>query len=138
MIVLVTGGREFADKAGLWRALSALPIEYLVVGDCPSGADKHARDWYEDHKRTVGSESAIVEFAVVRAAWILLGRRAGPERNGRMVGLAKRYADAYNGDTTKVLVLACPGGKGTADCVRRARLAGLTVKTLDEVLGEQP
>lgn len=51
-----------------------------------------------------------------RADWEQCGRQAGPLRNARM--LAEGRPDA---------VIAFPGGKGTADMVRKARAAGLPV-----------
>jgi len=48
--------------------------------------------------------------------WITEGRRAGPLRNQRMIDEGKPD-----------LVIAFPGGRGTADMVRRARKARVEV-----------
>jgi len=59
-----------------------------------------------------------------KADWHLHGKAAGPKRNQRMLdhGRPKR-------------VIAFPGGKGTADMVDRARVAGVDVI---EVRGKAP
>jgi hypothetical protein len=50
------------------------------------------------------------------ADWKAHGRAAGPIRNQRMI-------DEHRPE----LVVAAPGGRGTADMVRRARAAGIEV-----------
>jgi len=50
------------------------------------------------------------------ANWAELGRKAGPIRNQQMLDEGKPN-----------LVVAFPGGRGTADIVRRARAAGIEV-----------
>ena len=107
--VIVTGGRDYSSAGALYATLDALhkrrPITLLVHGGA-SGADKMAAEWA--NHRDVNS----LEFS---ADWNGHGRAAGPLRNQRMVD---RGAD---------LVVAFPGGRGTADCVRRARAAGIEV-----------
>lgn len=59
MIVIVTGGRiNGADqRSRLHRALYLLHVKYgiteLVLGDCPTGTDAHAREWMPLIPRTV-------------------------------------------------------------------------------------
>jgi hypothetical protein len=53
---------------------------------------------------------------VYEADWISLGRKAGPIRNQRMLEEGKPD-----------LVMAFPGGRGTADMVRRGKEAGVEV-----------
>lgn len=50
------------------------------------------------------------------ADWVRLGRAAGPVRNQLMIEQGKPD-----------LVVAFPGNFGTADCVRRAKAAGVPV-----------
>jgi hypothetical protein len=54
--------------------------------------------------------------ASASARWEQYGKRAGPLRNEEMI---QSGAD---------LVIAFAGGAGTADCVRRARRAGIPVR----------
>ena len=56
------------------------------------------------------------ERGVAEADWAKHGRKAGPIRNQRMI-------DEGRPD----LVVAFPGGTGTADMVERARVAGIRV-----------
>lgn len=98
-----------SERARVWAALSALNPSRVLVGCCPSGADRFAREWCRAHG---------VPFRRYVAQWGMFGRRAGPRRNQQMIDAAPE------GST----VLAFPrGGPGTADCIRRAVAAGLEV-----------
>lgn len=111
MTVLVCGGRGYDDRKTVYRVLDKLntnttPITRLVHG-AAKGAD------------TLGAEWALERgvFSVgYPAHWDVYGLRAGFIRNQEML------------DTENVrLVVAFPGGKGTADMVRRAKKAGKQV-----------
>lgn len=108
--VLVCGGRDFTDRGWLFATLDSLakerPITFVIHG-CASGADAMAGEWAT--MRGIDSEKYV-------AAWRTRGAAAGPERNARM--LAAGRPDA---------VIAFPGGRGTADMVRRASVAGVTI-----------
>lgn len=65
-----------------------------------------ARDW------AIGAGIKATPFP---AKWSTYGNAAGPIRNQEMV------------DTKPDIVVAFPGGTGTADAVRRARSAGIEV-----------
>jgi hypothetical protein len=131
LIVLVCGGRDFGEPASAdgtprpgWVEESALvratldrlhaegPIR-IVEGGAP-GADRRAQDWAADRR---------VPCRTMRADWSRYGKAAGPRRNAEM--LAVLVAERDRG--ADVLVVAFPGGKGTADMVARARRAGLRV-----------
>jgi hypothetical protein len=58
------------------------------------------------------AEGIGVRCDVYEADWISLGRKAGPIRNQRMLEEGKPD-----------LVMAFPGGRGTADMVRRGKEA---------------
>lgn len=111
MRVLVCGGRHFFDREFLARVLNhyhgCWGISCLIHGAAP-GADFIAGKWAEEHG-----------IAVERypADWKTHGRAAGPIRNSEM--LAKSKPD---------LVLAFPGGVGTADMTKKAQKAGTRVK----------
>lgn len=117
LILLVCGGREFTDRQIVYRTLDAItkdpgkdfprPGLTVVHGGCPRGADKLADDWCQDNG---------VNRIVFHARWNTEGRGAGIIRNGRML------------DTMKPnVVLAFPGGNGTANMVGRAKKAGYPV-----------
>jgi hypothetical protein len=106
--VLVCGGRDFSDWNFVWHTLDALrPITDLIAGGA-DGADHHAKCWAWNNPSV-----AYHEFPV---DWKAHGRSAGPRRNQRML-------DEGRPD----LIVAFEGGRGTADMVRRARSAGVTV-----------
>jgi hypothetical protein len=60
-----------------------------------------------------------VPFRIFPANWKKHGRAAGPMRNQQMLDEGKPD-----------LVIAFPGGSGTADMVRRAKAAGVPVETV--------
>ena len=107
--VLVCGGRDYDDRERVFSILDvahmANPIIELIHGDAP-GADKLADEWAR-------GKVAIRAFP---APWETLGRRAGPIRNQKMLDEGKPH-----------MVIAFPGGSGTADMVKRAEKAGVPV-----------
>jgi hypothetical protein len=124
MRVLITGSREWPDDNSVGRAIHEWidkggyipPVDglegfTLVHGACPKGADAHAEAfgvaWVEPYGGVVERHPAD---------WTV-GRAAGVLRNQKMVDLG---ADV-------VLAFPTPGGRGTQDCIRRARKAGLNV-----------
>lgn len=128
--VLVCGGRGFgeipadcpADQIAAERARAAREVALLtealdravtrfglssVLAGGARGADRHAVAWAK--RRGIPS----IEM---KADWDAHGRAAGPIRNQRMLDQGK-----------PALVIAFPGGDGTADMVARAERAGLKV-----------
>jgi len=115
MRVIVTGGRNYEDRATVWRVLDELhaerPIEVLVHGGA-TGAD-HLAHWWA---RAKGVPVEI--FRVLPDEWRSIGPSAGPIRNKRMIGSG---AD---------MVVAFPGGRGTANCADLAAKAGIEVRRI--------
>ena len=114
MTVLVCGGRDYRNTERLNEVLTRLLAKHpdltIVHGGAP-GADLLAGDWAQAHD---------VPVTVFRAAWDRYGRRAGPIRNQRMLDEGKPH-----------LVVAFPGGAGTADMVAKAERAGVAVRRVD-------
>lgn len=108
MRVLVCGGRDFTDREWLYSVLDSLPSKpmYVIHGGA-AGADKMAGEW---------AKSRFIPALVFEADWKQHGRAAGPIRNQFM--LDEGHPD---------LVIAFPGGRGTADMVRKAEAAGVPV-----------
>ena len=112
--VLVCGGRDFADREWMDRVLRFIdrhharllpgPIGKIICGGAP-GADTLAAEW---------AEGCGLPCRVFPAVWLNHGKAAGPIRNQRMLD-----------DGKPDLVVAFPGGRGTADMVRRAQAAGI-------------
>ena len=67
------------------------------------------------------AEARGVPCEVYLANWAELGRKAGPIRNQQMLDEGR-----------PTLVVAFPGGRGTADMIRRARSAGVEVIEIGE------
>lgn len=108
--VLVCGGRAYNDHARVHAVLDKLHAEAgisLIIQGGARGADHFAWDWATDNS---------VSQQQFDADWENQGSFAGPARNKRM--LEEGRPD---------LVIAFPGGKGTADMVRKARRAGVEV-----------
>lgn len=115
MRVLVTGSREWTDEHRVWNELDALVEIYgafvVVQGECPTGADRFARSWA--WTRAYKCESWPAD-------WDKHGKAAGPIRNQLMVNSKPDFALAF----------PLPGSRGTMDCMRRLRAAGVQVKVV--------
>jgi len=112
--VLVCGGRDFDDRAALFAALDRLHAQRafgVVIAGGARGADTLAVEWATD--RGIPTE-------VYMAEWDRLGRKAGPIRNQRMLDEGRPG-----------LVVAFPGGGGTAGMIALSRKADVEVIMID-------
>lgn len=105
MKVLVTGGRDYNNYEKVNEVLNSLDIASVCQGGA-YGADHWAWKWCFAHN---------IPCKEYKADWSL-GKKAGPLRNQHMLE-----------DFKPDLVIAFPGGRGTADMVSRARAAGVEV-----------
>lgn len=114
--ILITGGRDFNDRVRLWALLDILhkrdPITAIIHG-AARGADRLGQQW---------ALSRGIQQEEFPAQWDLHGIAAGVIRNTQMLNEGKPD-----------YIVACPGGKGTADMVRKARNANIPIIFLDEV-----
>jgi hypothetical protein len=129
MRILICGGRTYgwnAANEGGYRTKDFAACKlfndtldgYLQKGDVrlvsggAKGADRLAEEW---------AKMRQVPIYIFHAPWIKYEKRAGPIRNQMML---------Y--EATPDLVLAFPGGAGTADMVKRAKAVGIEVRKINE------
>ena len=109
MRIIVCGGRDYKDEQYVWDVLfQYIDWNLTIIEGGAKGADRFAANfarYYNVHNITF------------HANWKLYGKRAGPLRNIEMLKEGKPD-----------LVIAFPGGKGTAHMVRIALEAGIEVK----------
>ena len=111
MRVLVCGGRAYSDRARVFAVLDKFHAEAgidVIIEGGAKGADQLAAIWSGTHPG--------VDLIRFEADWENQGSFAGPTRNTRM--LTEGRPD---------LVIAFPGGRGTADMVKKAQRAGVKV-----------
>lgn len=106
MRVLVCGGRNYSNADKVYEVLGGIGPSYIIHGNA-AGADDLANSWAE------ANHVPVMPFS---ADWGTFGKSAGPKRNQKMLDEGKPD-----------LVVAFPGGRGTADMVRRARAAGIKI-----------
>lgn len=120
--VLVCGGRDYKGRDRVFEWLDVIHedsnIAVVIHGACCDkegnlrGADRWAEEW---------AISREVPYYGVPAKWASEGRSAGPKRNQWMLDHAKPE-----------IVLACPGGSGTAHMRRIAEAVGIWVEDIPE------
>ena len=116
MRVLVCGGRYYKNKARVYEELHHLASQHgwlTIIQGGASGADWLAAAWAREYYHGLIS---------VPAEWNKYGKSAGPIRNKRMLICTKPN-----------MVLAFPGGHGTADMVSRARITAVPVVEITDV-----
>lgn len=106
MKLLITGGRDYNNYSQVASSIKGLNPSLIIQGGA-KGADLMARTYAKTHG---------VPCITFEADWKKHGKSAGPIRNSLML---RAHLDA--------VVLAFPGGRGTADCVQQAQGLGLTV-----------
>lgn len=107
--LLVCGGRNFSDREYLEKFLDNLQVGEsftTLIHGAARGADRLAGIW---------AKSRGLEVIEVPAEWDRYGRAAGPIRNNEML---KHSPD---------LVVAFPGGVGTAHMIKLSLSKKLTV-----------
>lgn len=120
-VLLVTGGRKFDDAEAVGRTIARLVERCESDGSTPvvisggaTGADKLARQ---------AATAAAVRFEEFRADWKGRGKKAGFERNQRMLDALITARSRGH----QVTVVAFEGGNGTAHMTRIAKEAGVRV-----------
>jgi hypothetical protein len=127
MRILVCGGRDYSNQSHMFDVLSRFhaenPITVLIHG-AAQGAERMAATWAKLRKvlcyaypaswSDISHPDALIRHTASGRPY---DARAGYRRNQIML-------DRGRPD----LVLAFSGGRGTFDLIKRAKVAGLTVK----------
>lgn len=103
----VTGGRAYSDTDHVDRILTVLWPFQLGEGGA-HGADLLCKRWVKAR--------ALCAVTTYPAEWDAYGKSAGPVRNRFMLDDFKPH-----------MLVAFPGGAGTADCIRAAHERGIPV-----------
>lgn len=111
MRLAVCGGRNYQNHEHVRRVLDEIvnhaDVAVLITGGA-RGADFLAEQW---------AFANAIHVKAYQAEWTIHGRAAGPLRNQRIVD-----------DGKPDFLVAFPGGRGTADMVRRAKAARIPVR----------
>ena len=116
MKIIVCGGRRsrLSDEDRLWLdALHATHGITEVVHGGARGIDSDADEWARERH---------IPITIFEALWSRDGASAGPKRNRVML----QYLLSRQPSQTR-MVIAFPGGKGTADMVAKAHCAHVPV-----------
>lgn len=107
--IIICGGRTYADRA----RVAAVLEEYAAAKPTIVHGGARGADTLADRE----ARARGLRVETFAAHWDVHGKAAGPIRNEAMV---RAGAD---------LVIAFAGGTGTADCLRRAKQAGIRTRT---------
>lgn len=109
--ILVCGGRNYKDRAKISQELEHcrqwFDDDFVIIAGGANGVDWCAKSW------AIDNGYPCIEMI---AAWDFYGPGAGVIRNNWML----KYA-------MPDLVIAFPGGVGTADMVKRAKKANIPI-----------
>jgi hypothetical protein len=118
---LVCGGRDYTDDAWLCKVLNGLVerrgFPSFILQGGALGADELTLRW---------AKRADIPCISQNARWLSLGGNAAPVRNQAMLDVWKPQ-----------ICVAFPGGKGTADMVRRAHKAGVEVYLVGKITDKE-
>lgn len=137
LIVIVTGSRKLENRLRLEKVLAGYLADarernerlLLILGDCPTGADKYALDWANRMIRKLYP----VDYRRFVAEWGTHGKAAGPFRNTEMVKSALQERK-YTGESIYCVAFLKEGerNRGTLDCATKAQQFGIYVRYLHE------
>ena len=116
MKILICGGRDYKDQKTVDKAMDHAvrhinPDDITVISGHARGADQIGEAW---------AKSRDLSLDLYPAKWETYGKSAGFKRNIQML------------DTKPDMVVAFPGGKGTAHTVRNAKERGIDVMEVQE------
>jgi len=120
MRVLICGGRDFTDWKLFCKVMNKIDPcthkqllgnpDLVIIHGGAKGADRFADQWAVVHWK---------QFEEYPANWKKYGKAAGVIRNQQMIDEGKPD-----------LVVAFPGGRGTANMIKLAKKAGIEVREI--------
>lgn len=124
----ITGSRDWTGRRSVWVPATAMLRHHrrLAVrnGMCRRGADRLMHEWSERF-----DDSVVLEIPHP-ADWDLHGKASGFVRNQEMVDAGMNALMVWANPCPR-RTRWCPPGEhpshGTADCVEKARAAGITI-----------
>lgn len=120
VVVVGTGGRDFANYGFLCACMDLLrrelDIRFVSHGDA-KGADRMFGLWARSRR------IAERKLPITRGDWDSRGKSAGPRRNQALLDSFPRPD----------IVVAMPGGTGTADMICRSNQQGFPVIDTEEI-----
>lgn len=129
MKVVVTGGRDYADQQRVDEILDTVHretgIDVLGHGNAP-GADSLADDWAK--RRGVAVDAHPADWDDIDTPPVLIRVRNGKPYN--VLAGFRRNIEMLE-TVAPQLVVALPGGRGTAHCRREAFKRGIAVLDVD-------
>lgn len=118
-VAVITGSRNWNRSELIWGDLVIFNPQLILVGDCPTGADKFALEW---------ASNGRCPILVFNADWKTDGKKAGPLRNSRLVNCAKSLPDHC---IVKYFAYPVGDSPGTRDCIRKLQKADIHGKTTE-------
>lgn len=115
-LVIVAGGRKYTDLERVLEVLQEESPSFIIEGDA-TGAD------------TLAGKAAAhlgIDYIKVPALWDARGRSAGHRRNALMARILVKLADG-----NPMMLIAFPGGTGTAGMVKIAENLNIPVRKVD-------
>jgi len=122
--VVVTGGRKYSDRARVFSALNAVAAKHgvlAIIEGGATGADALCKQWASWNGCECASYTADWDDLETQPL-LIKTRRDGTEYNA-LAGLIRNQRMIDEGKPD--VAVAFPGGRGTADMVRRLNAGGI-------------
>lgn len=121
----VTGGRDYDSWHSVVHALRQMPENAVLVHGAASGADRLCAEWWDMQGRT--AEPHPADWTAPCRPTCKNGHRRTRPDGSDYCPAEGNYRNQRMVDSGLDLLIAFPGGRGTADMVGRCKVAGVRV-----------